>query len=228
MNKIGKKWKASSAKLVEAKLYTPEEAVKLVKETSYAKFDASVDISIKIDYKSLQNVRGLVRLPHGNGKNVRVLVLAREDKFAQAKEAGAEFVGGMDLIEKIQKEKWTDFDACVATPDMMKEVGKIGQILGKKGLMPKPKAGTVTNDVGIAVKNLKSGQSEYKCDKTGVVHLSVGRSSFDVNKLKDNVIALYQAIIKDKPSDAKGEYVKSFTLSATMGPGIRLNHRLMA
>ncbi len=228
MSGIGKKWKTATEKVVEGKLYAPEEAVSLVKETSYAKFDASIDVSVKIGYKSLQNVRGLVRLPNGNGKKIRVLVLAREDKHAQAKEAGAEYVGGVELVEKILKEKWTDFDACVATPDMMKEVGKVGQILGRKGLMPKPKAGTVTNDVGLAVKNLKSGQSEYKCDKTGVIHLSVGRVSFGVDKLKENILSFYQSVVKDKPSDAKGEYIKSVTLSATMGPGIRVNHRLMA
>ena len=224
----GKKWRAASEKLSKAKSYAPEEAASLVKESSYSKFDGSVDVSVKISYKSMQNVRGTVQLPHGTGKAVRVLVLAREDKHAQAKEAGADHVGSSDLIKKIQDEKWTDFDACVATPDMMKEVGKLGPILGRKGLMPKPKAGTVTNEVGEAVQKLKSGLSEYRADKTGVVHVSVGRVSFEAQKLKENLSALYRSIMRDKPSDAKGEYIKSFSVSATMGPGIRINYRLLA
>ena len=224
----GKKWRAAAEKLSSAKSYSPEEAASLLKESSYTKFDGSVDVSVKINYKSLQSVRGTVQLPHGTGKAVRVLVLAREDKHAQAKEAGADYVGSTDLIKKVQDEKWTDFDACVATPDMMKEVGKLGPILGRKGLMPKPKAGTVTNEVGQVVRNLKSGLSEYRSDKTGVVHVSVGRVSFESQKIKENISALYRSILRDKPSDAKGEYIKSFSVSATMGPGIRINHRLFA
>ena len=224
----GKKWRNAAKDLNREKIYAPEEALSLLKESSYSKFDGSVDVSVKIGYKSLQNVRGAVQLPHGAGKAVRVLVLAREDKHAEAKKEGADYVGSAELIKKIQDEGWTDFDACVATPDMMKEVGKLGPILGRKGLMPKPKAGTVTNEVGQAVKNLKSGLSEYRSDKTGVVHLSVGRVSFDVQKVKENIDALYRSILRDKPSDAKGEYIKSFFISATMGPGIRLNHRLLA
>jgi len=187
-----------------------------------------VEASIKMNYKSLQNVRGIVQLPHGNGKKVRVLVIAKADKHAEAREAGADFVGSEDMIEKIQKEKWTDFDATVATPDMMKEVGKLGPILGRKGLMPKPKAGTVTNDIAGAVKSLKSGQMEYRPDKTGVVHLGIGKISFDQAKLLDNLKALYQTIMRDKPSDAKGEYVKSLFVSPTMGPGIRINTKSLS
>ncbi len=216
------------AKIDRKRAYDPEEAMRLVKECNYAKFDSSVDADIKIFYKSLQNVRGLIQLPHGNGRKVRVLVFAREDKHAEAKEAGADYVGSAELIEKIQKENWTDFDACVASPDLMKDLAKLGPILGRKGLMPKPKAGTVTQDIGQAVKNLKAGMSEYRCDKTGVVHVSVGRVSFDAKKLYDNARVLYQSIMKDKPSDAKGEYIKSFFLSPTMGPALRLSHRLLA
>ena len=228
MKQKGKKWRSVADKLQKTEAYSPEAAAVAVKQSSYSKFDGSVDASIKVSYKSLQNVRGIVQLPHGTGKAVRVLVFAREDKQEQAKEAGADHVGGAELVEKIQKEKWTDFDACVATPDMMKEVGKLGPILGRKGLMPKPKAGTVTNDVGEAVKRLKAGLNEYRSDKTGVVHVSVGRVSFEASKLEENMRVLYQSIMKDRPSDVKGDYVKSFSISATMGPGIRINHRLLS
>jgi large subunit ribosomal protein L1 len=168
-----------------------------------------------------------LKLPHGTGKAVRVLVIAKEDKHAEAKEAGADFVGAQDMIDKIQSEKWTDFDACVATPDMMKDLGKLGPILGRKGLMPKPKAGTVTEDVAAAVKNLKGGQLEYKADKSGVVHLPVGKVSFSPDQLQENIKTVYQSIMRDKPSDAKGEYVRSFFLAPTMGPGVRINTRTL-
>lgn len=224
----GKKWQETHSKVDRARTYEPDEAVKLLGEVSYTKFDGTVEASIKIGYKSLQNVRGIVQLPHGNGKQVRVLVLAKEDKHGEAKEAGADFVGAQDLIEKIQTEKWTDFDACVATPDMMKDVGKLGPILGRKGLMPKPKAGTVTNDIAGAVKSLKAGQMEYRPDKTGVVHLGIGKVSFSHDQLVENLKALYQTLLRDKPSDAKGEYIKSFFIAPTMGPGIRINTRTLA
>ena len=227
MKRRGKKWNLSHEKLDLEKLYSPDEAVGLIGTTSYSKFDGSVDASVKVQYKSLQNVRGTVQLPHGNGKTIRVLVVAKENKHAEAKEAGAEYIGSNEILDKIQKEKWTDFDACVATPDMMKDLAKLGPILGRKGLMPKPKAGTVTNDVGVAVRKLKAGFSEYRPDKTGVVHLSVGRASFDASKIKENISALYTSMQKSKPADAKGEYIKSFFISATMGPGIRVNHRLL-
>lgn len=221
----GKKYKAALEKVEITKLYDPKEASTLIKTISTTKFDGSVEVSVKVNYKSLQNVRGILKLPHGTGKTVRVLVIAKEDKHAEAKEAGAEFVGGADMIEKIQKENWTDFDACVATPDMMKDVGKLGAILGRKGLMPKPKAGTVTNDIAGAIKSLKSGQVEYKTDKTGVVHLGIGRISFTPEQIEENLKALMTAMLRDKPSDAKGEYIKSLYLSPTMGPSVRINAR---
>lgn len=221
----GKKWNAAYEKVDRSRAYEPEEAAKLLGDISYTKFDGTVEASVKLSYKSLQNVRGIVQLPHGNGKEVRVVVIAKEDKHGEAKEAGADFVGAQDLIEKIQKEKWTDFDACVATPDMMKDVGKLGPILGRKGLMPKPKAGTVTNDIAAAVKSLKAGQMEYRPDKTGVIHLGIGKVSFTSDKLTENLKAFYQTLMRDKPSDAKGEYVKSLFIAPTMGPGIRINLR---
>jgi len=224
----GKKWRAVAEKVNRLKAYEPEEAVQLLKEVSYSKFDGTVDASIKLGYKSFQNVRGVVRLPHGTGKQIRVLVFCKEDKAQEARDAGAEFVGGLELVEKIQKENWTDFDACVSTPDMMKDVGRLGPVLGRKGLMPKPRAGTVTNDVGRAVRDVKSGQIEYRPDKTGVVHLGIGKISFDPAQLQDNIKAVYQTIMRDRPADAKGEYLKSFYVSPTMGPGIKINHRSMA
>lgn len=223
--KHGKKWQENDEKVDRARLYSPKEAATLLKESSYSKFDGTVEASIKIGYKSIQNVRGIVTLPHGTGKKIRVLVFAKEDKHEEAKAAGADFVGGQDLVEKIQKEKWTDFDAAVATPDMMKDVGKLGPILGRKGLMPKPKAGTVTNDVGEAVKNLKAGQLDYRPDKTGVIHLGIGKVSFNEESIVDNMKALYQTIMREKPADAKGEFIRSFFVSPTMGPGIRVNTR---
>jgi large subunit ribosomal protein L1 len=221
----GKKYLAALEKVDITKLYEPKEASALVKTVSTSKFDGSVEVSVKVNYKSLQNVRGILKLPHGTGKTVRVLVIAKEDKHAEAKAAGAEFVGGADMIEKIQKENWTDFDACVATPDMMKDVGKLGAILGRKGLMPKPKAGTVTTDIAGAIKSLKSGQVEYKTDKTGVVHLGIGRVSFTPEQIEENLRALMTAMLRDKPSDAKGEYIKSLYLCPTMGPAVRINAR---
>ena len=221
----GKKWKAVADKVDRSQPQDLSSAVNLVKETSYTKFDGTVEVAIKIGYKSLQNVRGTLKLPHGTGKQVRVLVIAKADKHEEAKAAGADFVGAQDMIEKIQSEKWTDFDACVATPDMMKDLGKLGPILGRKGLMPKPKAGTVTEDVGTAVKNLKGGQMDYKADKSGVVHLPVGKVSFTPDQLQENIKTLYQSIMRDKPSDAKGEYVRSFFIAPTMGPGVRVNTR---
>ncbi|MCB1307558.1 MAG: 50S ribosomal protein L1 [Leptospiraceae bacterium] len=223
--KRGKKWKAAAEKVDVARTYELDEAVGLMKDLSYTKFDGTVEASARISYKSMQNVRGVVQLPHGTGKQVRVLVFCREDKQAEAKDAGADFVGGMELVEKIQKENWTDFDACVATPDMMKDVGRLGPILGRKGLMPKPKAGTVTTDVATAVKNLKAGQLEYRPDKTGVIHLGVGKVSFDSKNLAENVRAFYQALMRDKPADAKGDYVRTLYIAPTMGPAVRLSTR---
>ncbi|GBF41405.1 50S ribosomal protein L1 [Leptospira levettii] len=220
--KRGKKYIQLKEKVDRTKAYTLGEAVGLAKATSYSKFDGTLEISTKINYKSLQNVRGTISLPHGTGKTIKVLVFCKGDKQNEAREAGADFVGDMDLIEKVSGG-WTDFDACVATPDMMKEVGKLGPVLGRKGLMPKPKAGTVTTDVTKAVKELKAGRIEYRPDKGGVVHLGVGKCSFSDDKLSDNINAVVAALMKDKPSDAKGDYLKSFSVAATMGIGVKVD-----
>jgi len=222
--KRGKKYKALYPKVDRTKLYPLEQAIQLAKDTSYSKFDGTLEIATQVNYKSLQNVRGTISLPHGTGKKVRVLVFCKGDKQNEARNAGADFVGDMDLIEKVQGG-WTDFDACVATPDMMKDVGKLGPVLGRKGLMPKPKAGTVTTDVTRAVKELKSGRIEYRPDKGGVIHLGVGKISFDSAKLLDNVRAVIQALMKDKPSDAKGDYLKNIAVSATMGVGVKIDSK---
>lgn len=225
--KRGKKYKALKDKVNREKLYNLTEAVGLAKETSYTKFDGSIEIATQVNYKSLQNIRGTVSLPHGTGKTVRVLVFCKGDKQAEAKSAGAEYVGDMDLIAKVA-EGWTDFDACVATPDMMKEVGKLGPVLGRKGLMPKPKAGTVTTDVIKAVTELKSGKVEYRPDKGGVIHLGVGKVSFDKQKLVENITAVVATLFKDRPSDAKGDYLKNFAVSATMGIGVKVDAKELA
>jgi len=222
--KRGKKYKSLYTKVDRTKLYSLEEAVRLAKETSYSKFDGTLEIATQVNYKSLQNVRGTISLPHGTGKKVRVLVFCKGDKQTEARNAGADFVGDMDLIEKVAGG-WTDFDACVATPDMMKDVGKLGPVLGRKGLMPKPKAGTVTNDILKAVNELKSGRVEYRPDKGGVIHLGIGKISFDSVKLIDNVRAVIQALLKDKPSDAKGDYLKNIAVSATMGVGVKIDSK---
>ncbi|MBK7056349.1 MAG: 50S ribosomal protein L1 [Leptospiraceae bacterium] len=225
--KRGKKYKALKDKVNREKLYNLTDAVGLAKETSYTKFDGSIEIATQVNYKSLQNIRGTVSLPHGTGKTVRVLVFCKGEKQAEAKSAGAEFVGDMDLIAKVAGG-WTDFDACVATPDMMKEVGKLGPVLGRKGLMPKPKAGTVTNDVIKAVTELKSGKIEYRPDKGGVIHLGVGKVSFDKQKLIENITAVVATLFKDRPSDAKGDYLKNFAVSATMGIGVKVDSKELA
>jgi large subunit ribosomal protein L1 len=218
----GKKYKSLYPKVDRTKLYSLEEAVVLAKETSFTKFDGTLEVATQVNYKSLQNVRGTISLPHGTGKKVRVLVFCKGDKQTEAKNAGAEYVGDAELIEKVAGG-WTDFDACVATPDMMKDVGKLGPVLGRKGLMPKPKAGTVTTDVTRAVTELKSGRIEYRPDKGGVIHLGVGKTSFDNQKLVENVRAVIASLVKDKPSDAKGEYLKNLAVSATMGIGVKVD-----
>ncbi|MDX1959060.1 MAG: 50S ribosomal protein L1 [Leptospiraceae bacterium] len=220
--KHGKKYKQQYTKVDRTKLYNLDEAVALAKDTSYSKFDGSLEISTQVNYKSLQNVRGTISLPNGTGKKVRVLVFCKGDKQTEARNAGADFVGDADLIEKVSGG-WTDFDACVATPDMMKDVGKLGPVLGRKGLMPKPKAGTVTQDVTKAINELKSGRVEYRPDKGGVIHLGVGKISFDKEKLVENVRSVVAALMKDKPSDAKGDFLKNFSLSATMGIGVKVD-----
>lgn len=224
MAKHGKRYIEALSKVDRNREYELEEAVELLKEVGQAKFDASVEGHFNMQYKSIQNVRGIVQLPHGTGKQVKVLVFAKGEAAEAAKSAGADYVGDEDLIKKIQ-DGWIDFDAVVATPDMMKDVGKLGPVLGRKGLMPKPKAGTVTPDPASAVGQLKAGRVEYRADKTGVVHLSVGKVSFSKEQLVENIRAAFGAIMKDKPSDAKGDYVASVYVAATMSPGIRLSSK---
>ncbi len=222
--KRGKTITAARSKVDKTNLYGLEEAVKLMKELKWAKFDESIDMSIKIVHKSMQNIRGSAILPAGTGKTKKVLVICKGDKQKEALDAGADFVGAEDVIEKI-KEGWIDFQAVVATPDMMKEVGKLGAVLGRKGLMPKPKSGTVTDNVKEIIKELKGGRIEYRADKTGVVHLLIGRVSFADESIIDNIKSFYVQLMKDKPSDAKGNYIKSVHISSTMGPGIKINHK---
>ena len=222
---MGKKYDAVSAKIEKTRLYSLEEAVKLVPEIAPAKFDEVVDLAVKLGVdpkQSEQAVRGTVVLPNGTGKKVRVLVFAKGEKEKEAKDAGADFVGGEDLIEKVSKG-WLDFDSVVATPDMMGAVGKLGKILGPRGLMPNPKIGTVTFDITKAVKEIKAGKVEFKVDKSGNVHASIGKVSFGVQKLKENLLALLDGIIKAKPSTSKGIYLRSITLATTMGPGVKID-----
>ena len=224
--KKGKKYQ-DSAKLIEkGKLYDPAEAMALVCKTATAKFDETVELHAKLGVDSRhadQQVRGAVVLPNGTGKTVRVLVFAREGKADEAKAAGADYVGAEELAQKIQSENWFDFDVVVATPDMMGVVGRIGRILGPKGLMPNPKAGTVTPDVAKAIQEIKSGKIEYRLDKTNIIHCPIGKASFGADKLAENFNALMGAVIKAKPAAAKGQYLRSVTIASTMGPGIRLN-----
>ena len=222
--KRGKKIKEARAKVDKTKLYNLDEAIAMLKELSFAKYDESVDISVKINHKSYQNIRGNAVLPAGTGKEKKVLVLCKGSKQQEAQEAGADYVGADDMIAKIM-EGWVDFQAVVATPDMMKDVGKLGKVLGRKGLMPKPKAGTVTEDIKGIVKELKGGRVEYKCDKTGVIHMLVGKISFENSALIDNISSFFNQVDKDKPSDAKGNYIKSLHISSSMGPGIKINHK---
>ena len=211
-------------KVDKTNLYSLEEAVKLMKDLKWAKFEESVDMSVKIVHKSMQNVRGSAILPAGTGKTKKVLVICKGDKQKEAMDAGADYVGAEDIIEKI-KEGWIDFQAVVATPEMMKEVGKLGSVLGRKGLMPKPKSGTVTENVKEIVKELKGGRVEYRADKTGVVHMLIGKLSFPDGAIIDNIKAFYTQLLRDKPSDAKGNYIKSIHISSSMGPGIKINHK---
>ncbi len=222
--KRGKKIVAARARIDRNKLYNVEEAVTLMKECKYSKFDETVDIQVKLVHKSYQNIRGSASLPAGTGKTKKVLVICKGDKQKEAQDAGADYVGAEDMIEKI-KTGWIDFQAVVATPDMMKEVGKLGPMLGKKGLMPKPKSGTVTEDVTGIIKELKGGRVEYKSDKTGVVHMGIGKISFTDDAIISNIKVFFNQILKDKPSDAKGNYIKSVFVSSSMGPGIKLNHK---
>jgi large subunit ribosomal protein L1 len=225
MNRRGKKYEEAKKRVDRNKRYDLEGGIQILKETARAKFDESVDMAIRLGVNpkhSDQMVRGTVALPHGLGKPVRVLVFAKGEKEKEARDAGADFVGADDLLEKITGG-WTDFDKAIATPDMMGTVGKLGKILGPRGLMPNPKVGTVTFDVGRAVKELKAGRVEFKVEKTGIVHTTVGKASFDPQQLKENVLALMEVIIRAKPASSKGTYLKTVAISTTMGPGIKLD-----
>ena len=222
----GKKYKESAKKIDKNTLYDTADAMKLVVDTATAKFDETVELHVKLGVDSRhadQQVRGAIVLPHGTGRSQRVLVFAKAAKADEAKAAGADFVGEMDLVEKIQKENWFDFDVVVATPDMMGVVGRLGKVLGPKGLMPSPKAGTVTMDVTKAVNEIKAGKVEYRLDKTNIIHCPIGKVSFGPEKLSENFAALMGAIIKAKPAAAKGQYIKSCTVASTMGPGVKVN-----
>ena len=215
------------AKLVEkTKLYDLDEAAQLIKQTSNAKFDETIEAHLKLGVDGRhadQQVRGAVVLPHGTGKDVKVLVFAKGDKVDQALAAGADYAGGDELVPKIQNEGWLDFDVVIATPDMMGVVGRLGRVLGPKGLMPNPKAGTVTPDVVKAIEDVKAGKIEYRLDKANIIHVPVGKASFTAEQIADNYKALMDAVVKAKPASAKGTYLKSVTITSTMGPGIRLN-----
>lgn len=222
---MGKKIEASREKIETGKEYSLEDAVRLVKEAAYAKFDETVDLAVNLGIdprKSEQMVRGTVVLPHGIGKKVRVMVFAKGEKEKEAIDAGADFVGAEDFVEKISKG-WLDFDKAVATPDIMGIVGKLGKILGPRGLMPNPKLGTVTFDIAKAVKEIKAGKVEYKAEKAGLVHIPIGKASFDNEKLIDNARAIIESIIKAKPATSKGRYLKKLSVSSTMGPGIAVD-----
>ena len=223
--KSGKKFTAASSQ-VEARPYSLEEAVPLVKKIKFAKFDETVELHLRlgVDPKHAdQMVRGTLVLPHGLGKTKKVLVIASGDKIREAQEAGADFVGGEEMVTKIQTENWTDYDAVIATPDMMRSVGKLGKVLGPRGLMPNPKTGTVTTNVAQAVQEVKAGKVEFRVDKTGVIHCPVGKVSFEQGKLFENAQMLINAVVKAKPSVAKGKYVRSVTICSTMGPGVALD-----
>ena len=224
--KHGKHYVDSAKLLDRTKLYDTEEAMDLCCKTAKAKFDETIEASIRLGVDPRhadQQVRGAVVLPHGTGKTVRVLVFAKGDKAKEAEAAGADFVGDDDLVKKIQTENWFGFDVCVATPDMMGTIGRIARILGPKGLMPNPKSGTVTMDVTKAINDIKAGKVEYRVDKTSIVHVPVGKVSFGVDKLQENLNTLMDAVIKAKPAAAKGTYIKSLVLSTTMGPGVKFN-----
>ncbi len=223
---MGKNY-VESAKLVDKNvLYSSVEALELAVKTSKAKFDETIELAVRLGVDPRhadQQVRGAVVLPHGTGKSVKVLVFAKGEKAKEAEAAGAEFVGAEDLVDKIQKENWFDYDVVVATPDMMGVVGRLGRVLGPKGLMPNPKSGTVTFDVARAISEIKAGKVEYRVDKTAIVHVPIGKRSFGSEKLAVNYHAMMKAIIKAKPSAAKGQYVKSISVSSTMGPGVKIN-----
>ena len=226
MKKKSKKYTEALSKLEKGKLYSLEEAVKLVKETSTSKFDGTVEIAVRLNLdtkKNDQQLRGAIVLPHGTGKAKKVLVLAKGDAAKAASEAGADFVGDVDMINKIEKENWFEFDVLIATPEMMPMLGKLGKVLGPKGLMPNPKTGTVTMDTKKAVEDVKKGRVEYRTDSYANVHALVGKVSFDDEKLVDNINAFMDVIIKSKPQAAKGTYLKNVSIASTMGPGIKID-----
>ena len=223
---VGKKYKESAALIEKSKMYDPAEAVALVCQTAKAKFDETIELHIRLGVDSRhadQQVRGAIVLPHGTGKTVRTLVFARGDKAKAAEEAGSDFVGAEELVTKIQGG-WFDFDVVIASPDMMGVIGRLGKMLGPKGLMPNPKAGTVTPDVARAVKEAKAGKIEYRLDKTNIIHCPIGKASFGADKIAENFTALVNAVLKAKPAAAKGQYIKSCVIASTMGPGIKINY----
>ena len=225
MKKHGKKYRAAVEKIELGRKYNLEEAVTKLKEIAFAKFDETVELTMWLGVdprKADQLVRGTIVLPHGLGKSKKVLVIAQGDKIKEAEEAGADYVGGEDMVAKI-KDGWLDFEAVIATPDMMRLVGGLGKVLGPRGLMPNPKTGTVTFDVTTAVRETKAGKVEYRVDKTGVIHVAVGKVSFEADKIRDNAKALLEAVVKAKPSTAKGKYVKKVNLASTMSPGVLLD-----
>lgn len=226
MAKQGKKYQEAAKLIDKTRLYDPSEAIELVKKVATAKFDETIEAHVKLGVDSRhadQQVRGAVVLPHGTGKTVKILVFAKGEKAIEAEKAGADYVGGDELVTKIQGENWFDFDVVVATPDMMGVVGKLGRVLGPKGLMPNPKSGTVTFDLVKAVNEIKAGKVEYRLDKTNIIHVPIGKASFEEQKLVDNFRTLLDAIVKAKPAAAKGQYLKSITVTATMSPGIKVN-----
>lgn len=226
MPKRGKNYKESLKEFDRAELHDPEQAMEIIIKTSKAKFDETVEVHTRLGVDGRhadQQVRGAIVLPHGTGKEKRVLVFAKGPKATEAEEAGAEFVGAEEMAQKIQSENWFDFDVVIATPDMMGVVGRLGKILGPKGLMPNPKSGTVTMDVAKAIQEVKAGKVEYRLDKTNIIHTPIGKVSFGPEKLADNFNALIGAIIKAKPAAAKGQYLKSVTIASTMGPGVKIN-----
>ena len=227
---VGKRYKAAAALVDQKKEYSLEEAISLAKKAAKTKFDETVDLAVNlgVDPKQAdQMVRGTVVLPHGTGKKVKILVFAKGEKEKEARDAGADYVGADDLAEKIQKEGWTAFDTVVATPDIMGLVGRLGKVLGPRGLMPNPKTGTVTFDIAKAIKDIRAGKVEYRVEKAGIVHVPVGKASFDESKLVDNARAVLESILKAKPSSSKGTYLKAVAVSTTMGPGIKMDPALI-
>ena len=226
MKKKGKKYLQALEKIEKNKLYTKEEALDLVKQTSISKFDGSVELAIKLNLdtrKSDQQLRGAIVLPNGTGKTKKVLVLSKTEQANVARESGADFVGEVDMVEKIEKENWLDFDVIIATPEMMPMLGKLGKILGPRGLMPNPKTGTVTTDVKKAIDDIKKGRVEYRTDSYGNIHTIIGKVSFETSKLVENLDSIIDVIVKSKPSTVKGQYIKNISVSSTMGPGIKID-----